>query len=271
MAEVATSVLHNVGNVLNSINVSAGVMAKGLKESKSESVTKLAKLLQEHRSELAVFLGQEGKGKELPGYLERLGGRLSQEQQLLLGELTLMQRNVDHIKQIVSMQQSYARVAGMAEPHHVGELIEDAIQMNDGALERHQVEVRREFQSNLPQVIVDKHKVLQILVNLLRNAKYACDESGRPEKCLLLQASNGGGSIKISVIDNGVGISPENLTRIFSHGFTTRKDGHGFGLHSSALAANEMGGRLSVRSDGLGKGATFTLELPVTQPAPAHE
>ena len=92
---------------------------------------------------------------------------------------------------------------------------------------------------------VEKHKILQILVNLLRNAKYACQDSERADKRLTVRVANGEGRIKISVIDNGVGIPPENLTRIFNHGFTTRKDGHGFGLHSGALAAKEMGGSLT--------------------------
>jgi signal transduction histidine kinase len=109
---------------------------------------------------------------------------------------------------------------------------------------------------------MDKHKVLQILINLIRNAVHACDESGRPDKCLTLVVANGEGRIKMSVLDNGIGIPPENLTRIFNHGFTTRKDGHGFGLHSGALAAREMGGHIRAQSGGLGKGATFTLELP---------
>jgi signal transduction histidine kinase len=114
----------------------------------------------------------------------------------------------------------------------------------------------------VPLLNVEKHKILQILVNLLRNAKYACDESERADKRLTVRVADGEGRIKISVMDNGVGISPENLTRIFNHGFTTRKGGHGFGLHSGALAAKEMGGSLTVHSDGPGQGATFTLELP---------
>jgi signal transduction histidine kinase len=133
-------------------------------------------------------------------------------------------------------------------------------------LSRHEVEVVREFES-VPTLNVEKHKILQILVNLLRNAKYACHDSERADKRLTVRVANGEGRIRISVIDNGVGIPPENLTRIFNHGFTTRKDGHGFGLHSSALAAKEMGGSLTVRSDGVGQGATFTLELPESQPA----
>jgi signal transduction histidine kinase len=83
------------------------------------------------------------------------------------------------------------------------------------------------------------------------------------DKQMTVRVANGEGRIKIAISDNGVGIPAENLLRIFNHGFTTRKDGHGFGLHSGALAARELGGSLSVRSGGLGEGATFTLELPV--------
>ena len=127
----------------------------------------------------------------------------------------------------------------------------------------------REFE-DVPPINVEKHKVLQILVNLMRNAKYACDESGRADKRLTVRVANGDGRRpRYRVMDNGVGIPPENLTRIFNHGFTTRKDGHGFGLHSGALAAEEMGGSLQVHSDGLGRGATFMLELPIDQPATA--
>ena len=163
------------------------------------------------------------------------------------------------------MQQNYATVGGVKEMINVVNLIEDSMRMNEGALNRHRVKVIREFE-NVPLMNVEKHKILQILVNLVRNAKYACDESGSADKQLTMRVTNGDGRIKISVMDNGVGILPENLTRIFNHGFTTRKGGHGFGLHSGALAAKEMGGALTVHSDGPGRGATFTLELPQDPP-----
>ena len=118
---------------------------------------------------------------------------------------------------------------------------------------------------------LEKHKILQILVNLLRNAKHACQESDRADKRLTVRVINGDGRVRISVIDNGIGIPPENLIRIFSHGFTTKKDGHGFGLHSGALAAKEMDGSLTVHSDGPGQGSTFTLELPCPTPENSHE
>jgi signal transduction histidine kinase len=131
------------------------------------------------------------------------------------------------------------------------------------------VRVIREYEENLPEITVDKHKALQILVNLISNAKKACDESPKPEKLLTVHIGHDEGRVKISVIDNGVGIPSENLTRIFNHGFTTRKDGHGFGLHSGALAAKEMGGALIAQSDGRGKGAKFTIELPIGVPRSA--
>jgi signal transduction histidine kinase len=143
--------------------------------------------------------------------------------------------------------------------------IEDALSMNRDAMARHNIQIRRDF-AEVPPILTEKHKVLQILVNLIRNAKHACHDSAMLDKQILLRVANGNGRIKVSVTDNGIGIPRENLTRIFSHGFTTRKEGHGFGLHSGALAAKEMGGNLIAFSEGLGSGATFTLELPVQKP-----
>jgi len=155
-------------------------------------------------------------------------------------------------------------VSGVIETVHLSELVEDALRINEAAWVRHQVQVVREFEP-APPVSVDKHKVLQVLINLLRNAKYACDDLDRPDKQIVVRIVHDQNQVKTSVIDNGVGIPPENLTRIFAHGFTTRKGGHGFGLHSAALAAREMGGSLIAQSEGLGRGATFTLELPLAQ------
>jgi PAS domain S-box-containing protein len=261
MAEVATGVLHNVGNVLNSVNVASTCLADSLKKSKAASLSKVVALLREHEADLGSFFSTDPKGKQLPGYLAQLAEHLAGEQAAALKELAHLQKNIEHIKEIVTMQQSYARMSGVAEPLPVAVLVEDALRMNSGALVRHGIQVIKEFE-DVPPVTVDKHKVLQILVNLIRNAKYACDESGRPDKRLWLRVTRGDDRVRIAVRDNGVGIPPENLTRIFAHGFTTRKDGHGFGLHSGALAAKEMDGSLSVQSEGVGRGATFTLELP---------
>ena len=114
--------------------------------------------------------------------------------------------------------------------------------------------------------------MLQILVNLIRNAKYALDDRGHSDKRMTLRIGlNGNNTVKIAVIDNGIGIPAEHLTRIFEHGFTTRKEGHGFGLHNGALAAKDLGGSLTAHSDGPGKGAMFTLELPLRPKEKGHD
>jgi PAS domain S-box-containing protein len=264
MAEVATGVLHNVGNVLNSVNVSANVIENRLRQSRVSNIGKVLALLREHRTDLSRFLTEDAKGKMLPGYLETLTDHLLAEQAEILSEMGHLTNNVEHIKEIVAMQQSYAKLCGVIETVSAADLVQDALRMNLGAFERHSITIIREF-ATVPLVLVDRHKVLQILVNLMRNAKYAMDELGPPEKQLIVRISlSAQGKVVISLRDNGIGIAAENLTRIFGHGFTTKRDGHGFGLHSGALAAKEMGGELLGHSEGIGKGATFSLVLPTS-------
>jgi signal transduction histidine kinase len=265
MTEIATNVLHNVGNVLNSVNVSASLVMDSVQQSKAANLAKISALLQEHEHDLGAYITSDPKGKQVPSYLAKLSDHIQADQRATLKELDSLRKNIEHIKEIVAMQQNYARVAGIKEIVSSPALVEDSLRMNLGALDRHGVEVVRDFQK-VPPMIVEKHKILQILINLLRNAKYACDESGRADKRLTVRVANGQERLKISVVDNGVGIPPENLTRIFNLGFTTRQNGHGFGLHGGALAAREMGGSLTAQSEGWGKGASFTLELPMPGP-----
>ncbi|MEO8308383.1 MAG: ATP-binding protein [Pseudomonadota bacterium] len=265
MAEVATNVLHNVGNVLNSVNVSASLAIDKLKTSKGARLGEVVALVQQHQDNLAQYFSEDPRGQKLLPYLSALSEQLQTERQHLLKELTDLRANLDHIKEAVTMQQAYAKRCGVLETVPVIELVEDSLRMNTGALTRHHVTLQRDFRDR-PEVTVDKHKVLQILVNLIRNAKYACDESGHDDKKVTVRIDSVAEGARISVIDNGVGIAPEVMGRLFGHGFTTRKSGHGFGLHSAALAASELGGSLTASSDGVGSGATFQLTLPLKAP-----
>ncbi len=262
MAEVATSVLHNVGNVLNSVGVSAELATTKVREFKIDSLKKVAELLQQHSDDLPAFLTTDPRGKVLPDYLHKLALRLAEPQQGILEEMAMLQKNIDHIKEIVAMQQSYARGTGVVEVLSVFDLVDDSIRINAASFSRHEVNVSREI-ADVPQLKTDRHKVMQILVNLLSNGKHALDQCESDRRMVVRVVQNQDGMIEISVTDNGVGIPAENLTRIFSHGFTTKKQGHGFGLHSGALAAKELGGTLRAHSDGPGLGATFTLTLPL--------
>ncbi len=262
MAEVATGVLHNVGNVLNSVNVSATLVSGQVKNSKLSSLAKVAALLSEHADD-ATFLTEDERGKRLPGYLKDLSEHLRKEQAAMLNELDSLVRNIEHINEIVAMQQTYAKLSGLTVAVKASEIAEDALRMNSEALIRHEVQVVREYEQD-PIIYVDKHKVLQTLVNLIRNAKHACDDSGRTDKQIALRIGlSGNDRIQIQVADNGVGIPQENMSRLFTRGFTTRADGHGFGLHSCLLAVRDLGGALTAHSDGPGLGAVFTLELPL--------
>jgi amino acid transporter/signal transduction histidine kinase len=264
MAEVAIGVLHNVGNVLNSVNVSASVVDGKIRRSKAPSLGRVVTMLKEHEAELGQFMEHDEKGRETITFLEKLSRALASEQTDVLTEMELLSKNVEHMKEIVSLQQSYATAVPLVESLNIGDLLEDALRINLLSLGRHEVIVVRKF-ADTRSVYGDKHKVLQILINLITNAKQAMSAS--KQKILTLSTETGPvGQVRVSIRDTGYGIEAENITRIFAHGFTTKKTGHGFGLHSSILTAKGMKGALTAHSDGPGLGATFVLELPSASP-----
>ncbi|WP_460115190.1 DAHL domain-containing protein [Pseudomonas sp. H2_D02] len=262
MAEIATNVLHNVGNVLNSVNISAELVTRKLKNSKTQGLGKAVRMMNEHATDLGQFITEDEKGKLLPRYFNELVDSIANEQVQLIEELAQLTKSIDHIKEIVTTQQTYAGAARLIEPLKVSDLFEDALRMNSGALSRHHVTVIKDYQDS-PLIMGDKHRLLLILINLISNAKFAMSHVDHPREMTLGIRIVDPTTLHISVRDRGEGIAPENQARIFNHGFTTRKDGHGFGLHSCALAAVEMDGRLYVHSDGPGQGALFTLEIPL--------
>lgn len=265
MAEIANNLLHNIGNVLNSVNVSAGLIDGRMRASKVKGLAKAVQLMNEHAADLGDFLTRDQKGKTLPGYLNKLVVALAAEKQGVAEELESLIKSIEHIKEIVATQQSYSGAISLAEPVQIRDLMEDALRINAASIARHRIAVIKDF-SDVPLLMLDKHLVLQTLVNLIGNAKCAMD--GVPDRShqitLRIQISEpaDGSRLRVRVEDDGEGIAPENLARLFSHGFTTRKNGHGFGLHSCALAAKAMAGTITAHSDGPGKGAAFTLELP---------
>lgn len=264
MAEIATGVLHNVGNVLNSLNVSASIAAGKIREFRVDRLVELTRMIEEHSGDVAAFLTRDPRGQRVLPYLSMLGSHLREERDSALRELGLLIDHVGHIKEIVATQQNYAKALGVLELVSLPELAEDALQIVEPGLERHNIRLERDYEANEP-VTVERHNVLQILLNLLRNAKQAIKERIGGERRIRIRVYRWGeDKIRVSVADTGVGLPPENLIRIFSHGFTTRLDGHGFGLHSGAIAAKQMGGTLWAESDGPGLGATFTLELPLS-------
>ncbi len=262
MAEVATDVLHNVGNILNSVGVTIFLIKERVRELKVDVLARISDQFQECGESLTLPLTSEDRGRKLPSLISSLSEHLITEKAALQKELGALTEHVEHITHIVNLQQSSCKVGTMNEYVSIPELVSDAVQISQASLTQQGVEIKFDFE-DLPSVLLDRHKVLQILINLIRNAEYALLSNGNGEKSILVRVRKlDDHHLCIDVMDSGIGISKEDMAMIFSHGFTTKKDGHGFGLHSGALDAKAMGGALSVRSDGPGKGATFTLELP---------
>lgn len=262
MAEVATGVLHNVGNVLNSVSVTAGSIKTRISKSKIKYLDDVVKLVEQHKDNLGHFMTEAEQGKKVPLFLAQLSRELVDEQARSLEGLEALTKHIQHMAEIIQLQQSHSKTKGLVSPATIKELVDDAIQINAEIISRNYVKVERELVS-IPNLLLDRHKILQILTNLISNAVHALSESERDNKILKIRAEQlKQDRLRIQVIDNGIGIPSENLTRIFEHGFTTRKQGHGFGLHSTALSTNELNGSIKAQSDGPDRGAVFTVELP---------
>jgi sensor histidine kinase regulating citrate/malate metabolism len=266
MADVASSVLHNVGNVLTSINVSTDILLKTLKKPMVGDVCRIASMFHEHQDNLEAFLTQDSKGKQIPSYLGMVAESLSGSHQTIQSEIDSLVKKIDHIKQVITSQQDIAHAGDVRESASVEDLMEQALMMGMPEPDKYGIQVVREY-ARVPPIMTDRHHVLQILVNVITNAKNAMVEYPANSHCLTVRIglpADRTGSVRFEVTDTGGGIKAENLPRLFAQGFTTRKAGHGLGLHSAAISAKNLGGTLQARSAGEGRGATFMLDLPLT-------
>lgn len=265
MAEVATNVLHNVGNVLNSINVAVLSLSERLSQERVSKLVRVTKMLNEHDHDLAGFLTSDPKGKAIPAYLTQLSSVLTDDYSHYRVEVECMHENIEHVKKIIATQQSHAKTVEVLQPVKIEELIEDSLEMITGDLEHSLFEIVRDFEPDL-EITSDKHSLLQMVTNFIKNAKESIIEADKELGLITISAhvTDDKSNVRIQISDNGMGISKENERKIFTHGFTTKSNGHGFGMHSSANAAKSLGGDLQINSEGLGKGATVTLTLPLS-------
>lgn len=260
MAEIATGVLHNVGNVLNSVNVSAEAIMKELESSRLHLLGRTVAMLEENEERLPEFLADDPRGRKLPALLGKLAQELEAERQRVHAELSRLRVHLGLMRSIVEAQQSLAKLGDMAEPTRPDDLVRQTLTMFQLDLESRVVELRLEL-ADVGTVMLDKQATLQVLANLIRNAIEAL-EGVEAERRLAIRLHADDQSIYFEVEDNGVGIRPEHLDKLFQHGFSTKPNGHGFGLHTSAIAARTMNGTLEAHSDGPGRGARIRLTLP---------
>ncbi|TWU35880.1 sensor histidine kinase [Novipirellula artificiosorum] len=263
MAEVASGVLHNVGNVLNSVCVSAAVVTEQLELSRASQLGEIASMLEQHADHLGSFITEDDRGRRIPRYLGTLAKNLMAERAVTMENIDRVCDKIEHIKEIVSRQQEFARIGSVEEQLDLRDVLDDAIKMHQTSLEHCGIALVQEYETS-PSVFSDKHKLMQVLVNLLGNAKQSLNQSNADGKKITVRlAMVSEDRVSVAVIDNGIGIAKEHQASIFTHGFTTKQDGHGFGLHSCALAMEQLGGSIRFASDGAGLGAAFILELPL--------
>lgn len=264
MAEVATSILHNIGNILNSANTSITLLNETLSKSRMPKLIKISEMIKEHLDKNDDYLKTDPNGKLIPEYLVALSQSISDESQQISQEISRIQSHLNHIKDIVALQRDISGVAGVKESIQIEELMNEAIQLSIPNADSKKIKLEKNYLYN-KNIMSEKTKLLQILVNLLRNARDSVNSVQHIDKLIsiTIRPSSEKPCIELIVTDNGSGIPAENITRIFSLGFTTKSNGHGFGLHSSANAATELGGSLKASSEGIGKGATFIVEIPI--------
>jgi signal transduction histidine kinase len=268
MSEIATSVLHNVGNVLNSAKTSIGLPQENIGKTDVGDVAKVSALLQENKAKLNEFLFEDAKGRLVLGYLMTIGPSLRKDNDVNIHEVKNLMEHLRHIEDIISMQQTISGVSGVIEKVYVADIFDKSIQMCGDVFEKRNIEIYKNI-GECPLLSTDKSKILQIIVNLIQNAKDSlssadCNSTNKKISIMAELLDHGSNKkVRIVIKDNGVGIKSENLVSIFSLGFTTKPTGHGYGLHSSALIAKELGGEIKAESDGVNKGATFTLTLPL--------
>jgi signal transduction histidine kinase len=262
MAEVATGVLHNVGNVLTSLNTSANLVIERLNASRVPFLSKAVGLIPPSR---------EPQAQNALVYLGKLATQLEEDRAQTLSEMHDLHGHLQHVTSVVSRQQDYASRSAVLERTSADEIVDAAMYGSATVLRASGARVVRSIVA-MPPVLLDRHGVTDILANLLANAASALETVARDERRIDLGVSHtAAGHLEFTVTDCGIGIAPEHRAQLFKYGFTTRAGGHGFGLASSLLAAKAMGGTLRARSEGLGKGATFTLAIPYRPADPPHE
>lgn len=266
MSEIANGILHNVGNVLNSVNVAAGMVVEKLRGSKVPKLERLAQLAEQRGTGLGEYIANDPKGAHFGPFLCELSRSMRADQEAMQAELATLNGGLEHIRRLVASQQAYAGRSGLREPTRLQQELEHAVEISQRATEG-LPPVAIEYDCEpLGAIRLDRHKLMEILVNVLKNAREALStHEGERRVRIRLHTQHGPDGdprAVIEIADSGPGVAQENLARVFLHGFTTKSGGHGFGLHSAANAATELGGDLDVRSPGELGGATFVLELP---------
>lgn len=264
MAEIAAGVLHNVANVLSSVNSSNSFIMDTAKNSKVEGLIKANELLRDHIDHLDQFIFKDPRGKKLLDYYLKLEEPLRKEREDIVSQSERLDQKISIINDVITAQQSHAGSFKNTTETSLTEIVEDTLSLQDDLVDQYKLNITKELKAETP-VIAQRSKLIHVLVNFIKNAGESMENNHPEDKNLVIKSWEDFYKVYLSISDNGKGIKGENLDKIFSHKYTTKKKGHGFGLHSSANYMKEMGGKIEVQSEGKGKGTTFTLVFPIVR------
>ncbi|CAM2005572.1 ATP-binding protein [Acanthopleuribacter pedis] len=269
MAEVARGVLHNIGNVLNSLNVSVQTSLQLLQESQVTKLENINSLMSKTDAELTAFLADPAKREALAEYVSELVQSLQNENRLFSREVNQIREQAEIIRQSLLAQSKFTdRDLGYAERLDINEIIADLLYAEKEMLDRFHIQTSVDFGA-VPAVAAMRTKLSYAVLTLLENAVDALADNPTRERHISVQTACIGEALHIRVGDNGKGIPEALRTKIFQYGFTTKPEGNGFGLHTCANALREMGGDVRAESEGPGRGAVFVLTLPLDAQAAA--
>lgn len=261
MADIAADILHNIGNILNSINVSMHLMEEGAKSMVLDDVIKAGRLLEDNMDRLEEFICVDGKGKKLMQFYLKLGTSASRLQEQLRFNLERIRTKVGAINETIAAQQSYAGIDMKFEELSVEPILEDAIKVNQATLEKYDIAVEKYYTTGY-KTFVNRAKLFYIIVNLISNAKDAMTDTFGVRRKLTVSMYQDENGKYIRFTDTGAGLSEDYLDQVFEYGFTTKSGKYGYGLYNCAVYMAEMGGSINVESEGPGKGASFILRFP---------
>jgi len=258
LADFATAVLHNVGNVLNSMNVAGQQVNANLKSSQVGRLVKISQILEENKNN-PNFLLEDPKGKLLPRFLEALSLTLEEERADNIKEMDSIRKYFQLMQDLVSNQQSCSTGQFSPEIFSAELAIQDALEVTRRHLEQSNIQVTLNLEIEKP-LLGSRARFIHVMINLIKNAVEAMEEE--PRRIIIDAAEGPRNMIVLNVSDNGCGISEENGKKLFAMGFSTKKRGHGFGLPYCSRTMREMGGSIEAASEGVGRGAIFSICMP---------
>jgi PAS domain S-box-containing protein len=262
MAEMASDTLHNVGNVLNSIKISAESISETFRTGTYDfkNLIQATNLLNQKFNCTDDFIANDPNNKKLLEYLVLFSDGLQQEKLQTLENIDRLLKGVRVVENIVAAQQTYASLESMMDSHNLKDIVEDSITLKNDLLERYSIKIEKDFKS-VNKVHVQKSKLVHILLNLIHNAADAMVSEPPEQRKLSFVIEQSEGAVFLEVKDSGQGIPTDKHQKIFTHGYTTKDDGHGFGLHSSAKYMAEMNGKIWVENNVDQSGVTFILQF----------